>query len=113
MEVQAVGYYGSIRQDLVDWLPRPLGRVLDVGCGEAASADALRAAGATSITGIEVVAGAAETARDRLDELYVGTVEEQLPNVTGPFDTSVHSMIARCAGEESRSRCRTLDTSPL
>jgi 2-polyprenyl-3-methyl-5-hydroxy-6-metoxy-1,4-benzoquinol methylase len=89
MEVQATGYYGSVRGDLVDWLPRPLGRVLDVGCGEAASATALRAAGASSITGIEVVAAAAELARDHLDELFIGTVEEQLPLVSGPFDTIV------------------------
>jgi 2-polyprenyl-3-methyl-5-hydroxy-6-metoxy-1,4-benzoquinol methylase len=89
MEVQAEGYYGSVRGDLVDWLPRPVGRVLDVGCGEGASAPALRAAGATSITGIEVVQEVAEAARTRLDEVLVGTVEEQLDHVEGPFDTIV------------------------
>jgi 2-polyprenyl-3-methyl-5-hydroxy-6-metoxy-1,4-benzoquinol methylase len=83
------GYYGSVRLDLVDWLPRPLGPLLDIGCGEAATAGALRTAGATSITGIEIVPEAAEVARGRVDTLLVGRVEDQLANLGGPFKTIV------------------------
>lgn len=82
-------YYGSIRLDLVAWLPRPLGAVLDIGCGEAATAAPLRAAGAKSITGIEVVPEAAEIARGRLDAVLVGPVETQIEHLSGPFDTIV------------------------
>ena len=81
------GYYGNVRRDLVDWLPRPLGAVLDIGCGEGASAEALRAAGAQSITGIELVPEVAEIARNRLDSVLMGPVEEQIANLHGPFDT--------------------------
>lgn len=85
----AGGYYGSVRLDLVQWLPRPLGHVLDVGCGEGATADALRAAGAETITGIEVVPEAAEIARTRLDTVLTGPAEQQIENLRGPFDTIV------------------------
>lgn len=85
----ASGYYGNVRLNLVQWLPRPLGAVLDVGWGEAASADALRAAGAESITGIEVVPEAAEIARERLDTVLVGPAEAQIAHLSGPFDTIV------------------------
>lgn len=87
--VDVTGYYGSVRLDLVQWLPEPLGAVLDVGCGEAATAEALRRRGATSIVGIEVVPEAAEVAAARLDRVLVGPVEEQLDQVGGPFDTIV------------------------
>ena len=49
-----VGYYGQERESLVRELPTPLGRVLDVGCGEGGANAPLRAAGATEITGVEI-----------------------------------------------------------
>ena len=83
------GYYGLERADLVAELPRPLGRVLDVGCGEGAVGRGLRMAGATEVHGIEVVPSAAAVARETLDSVYEGTVEAALLSggVTGPFDT--------------------------
>ena len=83
------GYYSQARTNLVDELPRPAGRVLDVGCGEGATAEALRAAGATWISGIEVVAEAAAAAAERYDEVVVGDALEMVDAVDGPFDTIV------------------------
>jgi 2-polyprenyl-3-methyl-5-hydroxy-6-metoxy-1,4-benzoquinol methylase len=81
------GYYGSVRQDLVDALPRPLGRVLDVGCGAGATGPSLRAAGAEHLTGIEIVPGAAELARQHYDVVIAAPVEQGLDQVEGGFDT--------------------------
>jgi 2-polyprenyl-3-methyl-5-hydroxy-6-metoxy-1,4-benzoquinol methylase len=81
------GYYANERPDVVARLPRPLGRVLDVGCGEGGTAAGLRAAGATEIVGVEVVDDAAERARAVLDRVHVGRVEEVLDDLGGPFDT--------------------------
>jgi 2-polyprenyl-3-methyl-5-hydroxy-6-metoxy-1,4-benzoquinol methylase len=81
------GYYANTRADLVAALPRPLGSVLDVGCGEGEVGRLLRAEGATSVTGIEINAAAAERARAVLDEVRVGGVEEVLPTLSGPWDT--------------------------
>jgi 2-polyprenyl-3-methyl-5-hydroxy-6-metoxy-1,4-benzoquinol methylase len=81
------GYYGNERADLVAALPRPLGRVLDVGCGQGAVGRGLRAAGATWLSGVESEAAAADVARDVYDEVAVGTVEAELDGLAGPFDT--------------------------
>jgi O-antigen biosynthesis protein len=81
------GYFGNAREDLVAALPRPLGRALDVGCGEGAVARLLRAEGADAVTGIEINPAAAERARASLDELGVGAVEDVLHTLTGPWET--------------------------
>ena len=83
------GYYGLERADVVAELPQPIGRALDVGCGEGGVGRSLRAAGATWVSGIEIVPAAAEVARGVLDEVFVGSVEAALEDgaLAGPFDT--------------------------
>jgi len=83
------GYYGLERADVVGELPQPIGRALDVGCGEGGVGRSLRAAGATWVSGIEIVPAAAEVARGVLDEVHVGSVEAVLEagGLAGPFDT--------------------------
>lgn len=81
------GYYGNDRPDLVAALPRPLGRVLDVGCGQGAVGRRLRAAGAEWLSGVETQPEMAAVAREAYDEVAVGTVEAELDRLTGPFDT--------------------------
>jgi 2-polyprenyl-3-methyl-5-hydroxy-6-metoxy-1,4-benzoquinol methylase len=80
-------YYGVARSELVPRLPRPLGSVLDVGCGGGATGALLREAGAERLTGIEIVPDAAEHARTIYDVVMLGPVEEELPRLEGPFDT--------------------------
>jgi 2-polyprenyl-3-methyl-5-hydroxy-6-metoxy-1,4-benzoquinol methylase len=85
------GYYGARREDLVAMLPAPLGRVLDIGCGEGNVARALRDAGASEIAGVEIMPDAAAVAEAAVDHLFVGPVEEALAGdeLPGPFDTIV------------------------
>jgi 2-polyprenyl-3-methyl-5-hydroxy-6-metoxy-1,4-benzoquinol methylase len=80
-------YYANPRDDLVAELRRPIGRVLDVGCGEGATGPALRAAGATRLDGIELHAPAAEIARRLYDSVEVGPAEQVLETLPGPYDT--------------------------
>jgi 2-polyprenyl-3-methyl-5-hydroxy-6-metoxy-1,4-benzoquinol methylase len=81
------GYYANARPDLVAALPRPLGRVLDVGCGQGAVGRGLRDAGATWLAGVEMQPSAAAVAQDDYDEVAVGAVETELDRLTPPFDT--------------------------
>jgi 2-polyprenyl-3-methyl-5-hydroxy-6-metoxy-1,4-benzoquinol methylase len=81
------GYYAQPRADLVARLPRPLGRVLDVGCGEGGAGRGLRAAGAEWIGGIEIVPGAATVAARTYDQIAVGDATAVLDEFEPPFDT--------------------------
>ena len=81
------GYFDQNRAELVGRLPRPLGRVLDVGCGSGGTAPSLHAAGASWISGIELDPGAATAAAGAYDEVRAGAVEQELGAVSGPFDT--------------------------
>lgn len=68
--------YGRVSRDsVISLLDPPLGSVLDVGCGEGASAEALRAHGATRLSGIELSSAFADLARHNYDEVVVGSVE--------------------------------------
>ena len=80
-------YYANTRDDIVKALPRPIGHVLDVGCGSGGVAAGLRQAGAVRLTGIEVVPEQAELARERYDHVVAAPVEEAIGQLEGPFDT--------------------------
>jgi 2-polyprenyl-3-methyl-5-hydroxy-6-metoxy-1,4-benzoquinol methylase len=80
-------YYANRRDDIVDSLPRPVGSVLDVGCGSGGVGAGLRRAGASRLTGIEVVAEQAELARAHYDHVVAAPVEQALEQLDGPFDT--------------------------
>jgi SAM-dependent methyltransferase len=81
------GYYGSERREVISELEPPVGRVLDVGCGEGAAAEALRGAGASWITGIEIMPEPAAIAAARYDQVVVGDVLGSLDAFSAPFDT--------------------------
>lgn len=80
-------YYAHGRGELIDCLPRPVGRVLDIGCGGGGNAGLLRVAGATWISGIEVVPEAAAAATRVYDEVRTGDALATLDEVSSPFDT--------------------------
>ncbi|HXA55541.1 MAG TPA: class I SAM-dependent methyltransferase [Solirubrobacteraceae bacterium] len=80
-------YYTLSRAETLAHLPKPAGRVLDVGCGEGGAAKLLREGGATWISGIELLADPAARAAQVYDEVLVGDALEQLPAAGGPFDT--------------------------
>jgi 2-polyprenyl-3-methyl-5-hydroxy-6-metoxy-1,4-benzoquinol methylase len=84
-------YYANTRVEVVAKLPRPLGAVLDVGCGAGGVGRSLRAAGAERVEGVEVHAAVAEQAREVYDLVHVGDVAELLEEgrIDGPFDTLV------------------------
>ena len=84
------GDYGTRRRsEALGFLAPPLGDVLDVGCAEGANAQALREAGATRLTGIELDERFAEAARSSFDEVVTGSVEDALPWPAGSFDTDL------------------------
>jgi 2-polyprenyl-3-methyl-5-hydroxy-6-metoxy-1,4-benzoquinol methylase len=81
------GYYANTRADVVALLERPLGAVLDVGCGSGGVGPGLRAAGAGRLVGIEFDGSAAERARAVYDRVETGSVETALAELNERFDT--------------------------
>jgi 2-polyprenyl-3-methyl-5-hydroxy-6-metoxy-1,4-benzoquinol methylase len=82
-------YYSLDRAELVAELPRPIGRALDVGCGEGGVGRSLRVAGASQVHGVEIMPAAAAVARETLDSVFAGSVEDAIAEgaLAGPFDT--------------------------
>jgi 2-polyprenyl-3-methyl-5-hydroxy-6-metoxy-1,4-benzoquinol methylase len=82
-----VGYRDDPRPD-IQALVAPRGqRCLDVGCGEGALSESLRAAGAVHVAGIEFDEAAAARAGGHLDVVVAGDVMEvALPFRPGEFD---------------------------
>jgi 2-polyprenyl-3-methyl-5-hydroxy-6-metoxy-1,4-benzoquinol methylase len=109
-EVKPGGYYSNSRPDLVADLPRPLGSVLDVGCGEGAVGRLLRSEGAERLTGIEIDPDAARVAREFYDEVAEGPVEDVLPTLSGPFDAVLcYDVLEHLVGPSAvLARLRTL-----
>lgn len=87
MQAKPDSYYALARSPLLARLRRPVGRVLDVGCGEGGNAGELRAAGATRLVGVEVMAGPAEQARTRFDDVRFGDALTELLRLEESFDT--------------------------
>jgi 2-polyprenyl-3-methyl-5-hydroxy-6-metoxy-1,4-benzoquinol methylase len=83
------GYYGADRNDLIAMLPRPIGRALDVGCGEGAVGRRLLLEGATSVHGVEIFPDAAAIAAQAYDDVVVAPVEVALTegDLPAEFDT--------------------------
>jgi 2-polyprenyl-3-methyl-5-hydroxy-6-metoxy-1,4-benzoquinol methylase len=81
------GYYTNARADLVALLERPLGAVLDVGCGSGGVGPRLRDAGARRLVGIELDAAAAQRAREVYDRVEQGSAEEVVAALGERFDT--------------------------
>ena len=74
---------------MVAELPRPIGRALDVGCGEGGVGRSLREAGATEVHGVEIMPAAAAVARETLDSVFAGRSRRRSRSgaLAGPFDT--------------------------
>jgi 2-polyprenyl-3-methyl-5-hydroxy-6-metoxy-1,4-benzoquinol methylase len=80
-------YYDRDRRDLIVRLRRPVGRVLDVGCGVGSVGTMLRELGASHLTGIEINPDVAVIAKERYDVVHSEAAEVALGNLGGPYDT--------------------------
>lgn len=78
LDGKSLDYFEHPRADLVALLPRPLGRVLDVGCGAGHVGQSLRNAGAQELIGIEMDPHAAGRARLIFDVVHEGDAERVL-----------------------------------
>lgn len=79
-------YYVHFQEHLLELAPITYKSVLDVGCGEGNSAFYLKEKGATYVAGVEINGEAAAAAREKMDYVWEGSIEEEIPFQRGQFD---------------------------
>lgn len=77
MKAETDTYYQHIRTDLIEDIPLGKHRVLEIGCAEGATCEALKNKGcASEVVGIELIPEAATIAKTRLDHVVCGDLEK-------------------------------------
>jgi GT2 family glycosyltransferase/2-polyprenyl-3-methyl-5-hydroxy-6-metoxy-1,4-benzoquinol methylase len=85
-----VDYFSLPRPDLLKKIPSGNISILDVGCGAGALGQQVKARQACFYCGIEIIPQIAERARDKLDKVLVGNIEElSLEKYKGKYDVIV------------------------
>lgn len=74
-------YYSQTRSEMHKYLPQNAKIILDAGCGEGAFASTIKKERGCEVWGIEINPDAAEIARQRLDSVYCGDLNEQILNM--------------------------------
>lgn len=103
-------YYKSEREDIIALVPDDTRRVLDVGCGFGLMGKRLKEGRNIEVIGIENEERVINIARDNVDQLIIGDVENmKLPLEQGYFDCIVYGDILehlkepwRLIGEHTR-----------
>ena len=87
---QDLSYFEHPRPEVLAMIPGTARRILDVGCGAGRLGEALMARQRAKVAGIELSPDAAERARSRLDDVFVGDAERLLEELSpDPFDTII------------------------
>ncbi len=80
-------YYAHLRQEIIEAIPDGCTAILDVGCGKGTLGRWLKENGVREVRGIELFEAAGQEARQWLDEVVIGNVEQvALPFQPGSFD---------------------------
>ncbi len=76
-EAKELQYFRQVRAEILPLLPLALGRVVEIGCGGGYTLEHLRVTGRCQWTcGVELFPEAARLARQRVDEVYEGNIEQ-------------------------------------
>jgi 2-polyprenyl-3-methyl-5-hydroxy-6-metoxy-1,4-benzoquinol methylase len=103
-------YYEFARPEILALVPTSAKQVIDVGCGAGRLGEALKARQPARVVGVELVPTAAERARGRLDEVFVGDIEElDLPFMAESFDCVVCGDVIEHLREPGRFLRRVRD----
>ena len=81
-EIKNASYYRHARREILPLIPSNTVHILDVGCGDGATASLLKQSKlCQSASGIELMPVPAETARQSLDHVWQGAVEDHLASL--------------------------------
>lgn len=74
-------YYANARSELLPFIPADAATLLDVGCGAGRFAELAKQQRRIETWGIEMHEGATAEAKERVDHVLSGTLEETIPDV--------------------------------
>jgi spore maturation protein CgeB/Tfp pilus assembly protein PilF len=84
------GYYQRLRPEVAFHVPKFARRVLDCGCGGGEFGASLKERGVVEVVGVEIVERACEIAKQNLDQVIHGSIEDmELPFEENYFDCVV------------------------
>lgn len=88
-------YYSNVNQDLLDLIPGGAARILEIGCAAGSLGARYKEMNPGCVyMGVELNAAVADQARERLDEVFVGNVENmdinELPVAENSLDCLVY-----------------------
>lgn len=84
-------YYQKINRSIIQAVPSTAKRVLSIGCGEGLLGEMLKSLGVKEVYGVEAKEVAADRARERLEKVIIGDIEEiELPFRNGFFDFIIY-----------------------
>lgn len=78
-------YYVHARPEMLDFMPKTVRKILDIGCSEGRFGELLKNRQQAEVWGIEPHNASAKEASHRLDQVYVGTVEENLDSLPNNY----------------------------
>ncbi len=94
LNIKRDDYYSGAREDITDLIDRDTVRVLDVGCANGVTGEILKKKGVKEVVGIEMNPDACTEASKRLDEVFLGDVQDiALPFADGYFDCIIYADI--------------------
>jgi len=82
-------YYSLARPEVQNFVSLESKRILDVGCAEGKMAGELKERNQAEVWGIEIVNDVAQKAKERLNKVLIGSVEEQLPKLKDKYFDSI------------------------
>ncbi len=83
--VVAESYFANRRAEMLDFIPNTARTILDAGCGNGAFSATIKAQRDATVWGIELNATAAQTAREVLDHVLSGPIEEHLDGLPDAY----------------------------
>ncbi|MFB0904088.1 MAG: class I SAM-dependent methyltransferase [Nonlabens sp.] len=84
------GYYDNIRHEMIQFLPSDANKILDVGCGNGAFADALKDITNAEVWGIEYMEDQAKIALGKLDKVFSGSCENFLDELPDNYFDAIY-----------------------
>lgn len=84
------GYYDNIRHEMIQFLPSDANKILDVGCGNGAFAEALKDITNAEVWGIEYMEDQAKIALGKLDKVFSGPCENFLDELPDNYFDAIY-----------------------